>query len=165
MQSLPQILITLAFSYIFSLYILSTISLEISNNYNTSFPIKREYCGGEYFIDKEKEIICSDEYNNLTTEINEKINVICGGFVLTKGGAYRIINNETFSIIYLTNSATYFIDSINNITTENKLTSNFNFFISDGFTISVIDHRVLYYECADHCKNRYFCEKNIYYYI
>ena len=165
MRSLSQILLTIIFSYLFGLYILSAISIEISNLKNISLPTKKEYCVDKYYIDKGNEVICSNEYNNLLTNVDENMSIICGGFVLTKNGAYKIKNNETFSIIYLTNSETYFIDSVNNITTESKLTGNFNLFILNGFTISVIDHRVFYYECIDHCKNRYFCEGNIFYYI
>ena len=165
MRSLPQILLTTVCTYLFGLYILTAISIEIANKKTVSLPTKKEYCGDKYLIDKGNEVICSNEYNNLVTNVNENMSIICGGFVLTKKGAYNIKNNDTFSFIYLTNSETYFINSIKNIISENKIEGDFNMYISNGFTISVIDNSVFYYECTDHCKNRYFCEKNIYYYI
>lgn len=162
MRSLQQILIIIVCSYLCALFVISNISIPNTKKYTTILPNKEEYCGGEYYIEKGKDVVCSKEFNNKVIIIDENINIICGEYVMTKNSAYKIKDENDAIIIDKTSSGTKFVEIINGSKSEYTINHDLSI-IDNSFRMSIKNNRIFYYACSDHCVNEHFCKINVYY--
>ena len=59
--------------------------------------IKSTYCGGKYYIHEDHDVVCSSNFNDNIILIHDKLSVVCGEYVMTKNGAYKLNVNTKVS--------------------------------------------------------------------
>ena len=123
--------------------------------------IETTYHDKKYYVYDDHDVVCSSELNDKIIFIHDNLSVICGEYVMTKNGAYKINDKNNIIIIEQTSSGTNLIETINGSTA--KYIINYDTYLKDtSFRMSIKNDRIFYYTCSDHCVNENFCKQNIY---
>ena len=157
MYSLLRKIIIIVGVYNLLLYILNIFPVKKSSKL-----IKSTYCGGKYYIHEDHDIVCSSNFNDNIILIHDKLSVVCGEYVMTKNGAYKLNDKNNTIIIEKASSGTNIVEIINGHKSKYTINQDLNI-IDNSFRMSIKKNKIFYYACSDHCVNEHFCKTNVYY--